>query len=98
MTNPPGTPDHLWDALTANMASLKKAYAPYKKRKPILLFDLQEQFVYVYSAKEFIAEMSPRDQANLLPAYAEANKNKSTIVFARDNVARRLCSYPIDLN
>lgn len=52
-TSTSDTPDYLWDALTTNMASLRKAYAPYKKRKPILLFDLQEQRIYIYPAKEF---------------------------------------------
>ncbi|MCX6068255.1 MAG: hypothetical protein NT121_21320, partial [Chloroflexi bacterium] len=69
----------------------------FEPKKPVMLYDLQEQKVYAYPYQEFKAEMNERSQALLTEQYEQAVQNNQMVIFARDNEKRKLCSYSLDL-
>ena len=72
-------------------------YMIYRSKRPIILFDLQEEKIYAYPYKEFKAELSKKSQASLKHDYKSASAVGSMIVFVRDNVERRLVSYVLSI-
>ncbi|MFC1836294.1 hypothetical protein ACFL2Q_16500 [Thermodesulfobacteriota bacterium] len=67
----------------------------YKDKKPVILFDIQEQRLYAYEYDEFKANMNPRNRPKLEEQYKEATTNSSIIVFVRDIERRKLVSYAL---
>ena len=65
----------------------------YERKKPIILYDIQEEKIYAYPYKEFRAELSKKSQDSLKRDYEFASAHGSMIVFVRDNIQRRLVSY-----
>ena len=89
--------DHLWDALEANYEALCSARAPFAAKDPVLLFDIQEQRIYVYPYADFLADLNTAGQASLKTQYARAKKKDAVVVFMRDNVRKLLRSYTINM-
>lgn len=69
-----------------------KLHKTLQDKKPILLFDIQEQRIYAYPYHEFKAEMSPMSQAVLEEQYRHVLAGTHIVAFARDNDQRRLVS------
>jgi hypothetical protein len=88
--------DHLVDAAREHWDMIHEAYALHEAHKPIVLFDIQEQRIYVYPYKDFKEELNPGNQASLQGQYEEAVATNKIVVFVRDNVNRRLVSYSFD--
>lgn len=61
-----------------------------------MLFDIQEQRVYAYPYKEFLATLSERSQGMLKEQYEEAQVDGKIVVFVRDNVKQKLRSFSFD--
>ena len=72
-------------------------YNMFAAKKPVMLFDVQEQRIYAYPYKEFRAELSQRSQAILKKQYRQAQHNHQMVVFVRDNEEEKLVSYSMDL-
>jgi len=70
-------------------------YSMYEEKKPVMLFDIQEQRIYAYPYDEFKADLIPRNQATLEEQYKEATANSSIVVFVRDNEQMKLVSYVV---
>jgi hypothetical protein len=70
-------------------------YHMYNDKKPVILFDIQEERLYAYSYDEFKAKMNPGNQPKLEEQYREATANSSIVVFVRDNDQRKLVSYAL---
>jgi hypothetical protein len=68
-------------------------YRQFASKKPIMLFDRQEERIYAFPFVDFLKELSPRSQHSLKKQYAEALRNNQVVVFVRDNEQRRLLSY-----
>jgi hypothetical protein len=85
-------------ALQDQWQNIRALYMTYESKKPIILFDLQEQRIYAYPYKEFKAEMSEKDQALLEKNYKSASTLGSMVVFVRDNIKRKLVSYIMDVD
>ena len=70
----------------------------YENKKPMILYDLQEQKIYAYPYTEFKAEMTERSQALLAKDYKSASAHGSMVVFVRDNIERKLVSYTVSVD
>ena len=68
-------------------------YRHVADKKPVMLFDIQEQRIYAYPYEEFKAELNERSQTILTEQYEDALENQKIVIFVRDNVKRKLVSY-----
>ena len=89
--------DPYWTAVTQQWAFIVRLYGQYADKKPIMLFDIQEQRVYAFPFKEFRAELSKRSQASLTRQYGRALADGNVVVFVRDNEQEKLVSYSLSL-
>jgi len=90
------TDDDLYlDAIFALWPKILDMYRLFESKKPVMLYDLQEQKVYAYPYREFKAEMNPRSQASLTEQYKQAIKENKMVIFVRDNEKRKLRSYTL---
>ena len=89
--------DYLEDAMHKQWCNILKIYKLYEKKKPIILFDIQEQRIYVYPFVGFRDEMSERSQLSLTEQYEKAIKENKLVVFVRDNDQKRLVSFSMPL-
>ena len=72
-------------------------YRQYADRKPVMLFDIQEQRVYAFPYKAYRAELSERSQASLALQYERALADGHVVAFIRDNDRKKLVSYSLPL-
>ena len=91
------TNDPYLDLINENWEHILGMYRLFADKKPIMLYDLQEQRIYAYSYREFKAEMNPRSQQVLTEQYEDALVKNQMVVFVRDNEERKLISYSIPL-
>ncbi len=75
---------------------IRCAYSLWEAKKPIVLFHLQEQRIYVYPYAEYKRTLSPRFQAMLTCQYEEALREYKIVVFVQDDERKRLKSFSID--
>jgi len=94
----PGIPeaDYLLEAAEANWEHILMMYKLFEKKKPVMLYDLQERRVYAYPYPEFKSELSERSQQSLAEQYEDAVRDGKIVVFIRDNEQRRLRSFSMD--
>ena len=72
------------------------AYQQHEEKRPVMLFDIQEERIYAYGCEGFKSELSAKSQALLAEQYEQAQTSGKMVVFVRDNENRRLVSYLID--
>jgi hypothetical protein len=89
--------DPYFEAIQDQWQNIRALYMMYESRKPIILYDIQEQKIYAYPYKEFKAEMSEKSQALLDNDYKSASFG-NMIIFVKDNINRRLVSYTMSLD
>ncbi len=89
--------DYLLEAAEENWPLILAAYRRFEEKKPIVLFDIQEQRIYVYPYLEFKAELSEQSQRTLEDQYGRGVQEDKVVVFVRDNERRRLVSFSMDL-
>ena len=91
----PDTPeaDYLLEAAEANWRHILMMYELFEDKKPVMLYDIQEQRVYAYPYQGFKAELSDRSQVSLAEQYEDAVRDGKIVVFVRDNERRRLRSF-----
>ena len=90
--------DPYFEAIQDQWRNIRALYMTYESKKPIILYDIQEQKLYAYPYKEFKAEMSEKSQALLAKDYKSASAHGSMVVFVRDNIERRLVSYTVSVD
>lgn len=88
--------DYLLDAVHKQWDNILTAYRQFGGQKPIVLFDLQEQRIYVYPYEAFKSEMAPKSQESLAEQYEKALRENKIVVFVRDNEQKRLVSFSMD--
>jgi hypothetical protein len=71
-------------------------YKKFEDKKPVMLFDIQEQRIYAYPYDSFKADLSERSQASLEQQYEKALVDEKIVVFVRDNGKKKLVSYSVD--
>ena len=90
--------DPYWDAIQEQWEHILNWYMLFADKKPVMLYDLQEQKIYAYPYQEFKKELSQKSQSSLAEQYQQAVKNKRMVVFVRDNEKRKLVSYTVSMD
>jgi len=90
--------DSYFKAIQEQWQNIRALYMTYGSKKPIILYDIQEQQIYAYPYKEFKAEMSKESQTSLEHDYKSASALGSMVVFVRDNIERKLVSYTVSFD
>jgi hypothetical protein len=90
--------DPYLDVIDDQWENILMMYNMFAAKRPVMLFDVQEQRIYAYPYKEFKAELSPRSQATLEDQYRQAGRNHQMVVFVRDNEKEKLVSYNLDFD
>ena len=88
--------DYLWDAVEDHWEMILAAYSMHEEHKPVVLYDIQEQRIYVYPYQGFKDDLNARNQAQLADQYEKALVTNKIVVFVRDNVERKLASFSVD--
>ena len=94
-TKKPLPRDPYWDVVQSRMQNILTIYEQYREKKPVMLFDMQEQRIYVYPYLEFKNDLSERSQRLLQDQYEQAMAEDKIVVFVRDNDAKKLVSYTV---
>ena len=87
--------DPYWEIVQSLMPDITYCYEQYQEKKPVLLFDMQENRIYVYPYLEFKNELSEKSQRSLQDQYEQAMTDDKIVVFVRDNDAKKLVSYSV---
>jgi hypothetical protein len=88
--------DYLLDAVYQQWPHIQMMYRMFEDKKPVILFDIQEKWVYAYPYSDFRKGLSKRSQRSLKGQYEKAVQENKIVVFVRDNEQRRLVSISID--
>lgn len=88
--------DYLLDAVHQQWDNILTAYRQFGEQQPIVLFDLQEQRIYVYPYEAFKSEMAHESQESLTRQYEKALRENKVVVFVRDNEQKRLVSFSME--
>jgi hypothetical protein len=89
--------DRYLDVVCQHQSAIVMLYEQYGDKKPIMLFDIQEQRIYAMPYAEYRAELSQRSQVALKEQYERATANGEVVVFVRDNEEEKLVSYSLPL-
>ncbi len=89
--------DPYWDVISQQWPFIVMLYGQYADKKPVMLFDIQEQRVYAFPFKEFRAELGERSQVSLTHQYESALADGDVVVFVRDSEREKLVSYSVPL-
>jgi hypothetical protein len=92
---PDSDADYLLDAVRENWNDILYVFGEFADKKPVILFDIQEQRIYAYPYKEYKAELSPRSQALLKDQYERSLRDHTIVIFVRDNERRKLVAYSL---
>ena len=90
--------DPYFEAIQEQWPNIRALYETFASKKPIILYDIQEEKIYAYPYKDFKAEMSENSRASLEHQYRSASLHGSMVVFVRDNTERKLVSYTMSIN
>ena len=91
------TSDPYLEVVSQHWSLIVMLYEQYADKKPVMLFDIQEQRIYALPYAEYRAELSKRSQASLKKQYQRAIANGEIVVFVRDNHEEKLVSYSLPL-
>lgn len=91
------TGDPYLDTVYDQLHNICRLYHLFASKKPVMLYDIQEQKIYAYPYRGFKADLSERSQALLEEQYRRAIAESKMVVFVRDNDQRRLVSYALDI-
>ena len=90
--------DPYFEAIQEQWPHIRALYKIYENKKPIILYDIQEEKVYAYPYKDFKSEMSEKSRASLERQYKSASLHGSLVVFVRDNTEQKLISYTMSID
>jgi hypothetical protein len=88
--------DYLLEAAEELRPYIVMMYQRSADRRPVILCDIHEQRVYVYSYGEFKGDLSGTSQALLEQQYEKAVRENKIVVFVRDTERKRLVSFSMD--
>jgi hypothetical protein len=88
--------DYLLEAAEENWPHILTAYRQFEDKRPVVLYDIQEQRIYVYPYADFLHDLSEKSQITLKDQYERAVEDNKIVVFVRDNEKRRLVSFSMD--
>jgi hypothetical protein len=88
--------DYLLNAAQENWPHILAAYRQFEDKRPVVLYDLQEQRIYVYPYADFLCDLSEKSQSTLKDQYERAIRGNKIVVFVRDSEERRLVSFSMN--
>ena len=91
-------PDPYWQVVQEQYDNLLDLYRQFAKKRPVMLFDMQEQRGYAYPYREFSADLSKKSQLSLASQYRDTCRDGQMVVFIRDNEERKLRSYSVPIS
>lgn len=83
------------DIVISQEEQMCKLYNNFEDKRPVMLFDIQEQRGYAYPYEDFKSSLSKRSQAMLAKEYKEALANNEMVIFVRDNENKKFVSMSI---
>jgi len=84
--------EQIFDVIEEQWNNILKLYKKFEEKKPIMLFDVQEERIYAYPYEEFRLDLSKKSQRLLEEQYNDALLEKKVVVFVRDNEQEKLMS------
>lgn len=87
--------DEYLEIVYQQWGNIFRLYMEFEDKRPVMLFDNQEQRIYAYPYEDFRTELSARSQISLTEQYEKAKQSMTVVVFVRDNQKRKLVSYSI---
>ncbi len=78
--------------IEAQWPNILKLFKKFEEKKPVMLFDIQEQKIYAYPYDDFKSMMNEKSQPLLEEQYLDALSNNKMVVFVRDSEKRKLMS------
>ena len=90
------TDDPMFDVMAEHWDKIVAGYMQFEDKRPIVLYDIQEERVYLYPYEDFKNDMSPKSQVSLAEQYEVAGKLGQMVMFVRDNDAKKLVSFILD--
>ena len=91
------TDDIYWQIVNEQYYNIIILYKKYADKKPLMLFDIQEQRGYAYPYQDFKADLSEKSQKLLEEQYNQALLDNQIVIFIRDNVKKILKSYTVEI-
>jgi hypothetical protein len=88
--------EYLVQAAYADWPLIQMVYKRFKKKRPVILLDIEEHRIYAYPCTDYMKTLSKRSQKILADQYEEAGQHNRFVVFVRDNVKRKLVSFLMD--
>lgn len=85
--------DEYLDMIHKEWGNIIWLYKQFEDKKPIMLFDAQEQKIYAYPNNEFKNNLSKKSQELLETQYEEAIVNDYFVIFVRDSKKEIFRSY-----
>ena len=89
--------DAYLDVVSQHWSLIVMLYEQHADKKPVMLFDIQEQRICALPYAEYRTELSQRSQASLKKQYQRAIANGEIVIFVRDNHEEKLVSYSLAL-
>ena len=89
--------DPYWEVVVEQYDNVLFLYRQFAEKRPVMLFDIQEQRVYAYPYRDYSADLSKKSQQSLARQYRAAREDGNMVVFIRDNVEQRLVSYSLPI-
>lgn len=84
--------EQILDVIDEQWSNILKLYKKFEAKKPIMLFDVQEEKIYAYPYEEFKLDLSKKSQRLLEEQYNDAILENKVVVFVRDNEQEKLMS------
>ena len=85
--------DYLLDLAHERWPEILTLYKRFEDKKPVMLFDIQEQRIYAYPYADFHRDLSEKSQRSLKTQYEKAFREGEMVIFVRDNEQKRLVSF-----
>ena len=82
--------DKQWDNIT-------KTYDVFRKKKPIIEYNLDDNKIYAYPAIEYINSLSVKTKNEIKNKYMKACSNNEFLLLIRDEKNKKFRSYAFEL-
>ncbi len=89
--------DPYLEVVYRHWSSIAMMYEQYADKKPVMLFDIQEERIYALPYAGYRAELNEWSQASLKEQYEQAVATGDVVVFVRDNQQEKLISFSLPL-
>ena len=90
--------DPYLDMINAQIDNILMMYRLCAAKRPVMLFDIDDEKIYAYPYKEFLADLNARSQRILKKQYREAQRDNAMVLFIRDTQHQKFKSYSLPLD